>query len=117
MAEGPRTVEAIPHLGNGTGECGHVPAFEVRIDEGGEEKPSTARRPCPERPPIAIIGDMEAIGASSRPYIPDSADIPHTVDPCRPDMPDAYRIPGRPDGSGFAAFEAAAAYPPTRSII
>lgn len=44
MAKEFYTVKVIPHLENETGEYDYVPTFEVRIDKGGKEKSSTARR-------------------------------------------------------------------------
>lgn len=52
MAEEFCTVKAIPHLENETGECDHVPTFEVRIDKGDVPR---------------------------RPYVSDLVDIPHIV--------------------------------------
>lgn len=94
------TVKVISHLGNETGGYDHVPTYEVRIDKGGREKPSTARCLCLERPPIAIIEDMEAIGTVSRPYVLDSVDISHIVNSCRLDELDAHRILRRIDDAG-----------------
>lgn len=111
------TVEVISHLENETGEYDYVPTFEVRIDKGGKEKSSTARRLCLEQPSITIIEDIEAISASSCPYISDFVDISYIVNLCRLDMPDAYRIPRQLDDSGFVVFEATVAYLPTQSII
>lgn len=67
------TVDVIPHLENETGEYDYVPTFEVRIDKGGKEKSSTARRLRLEQPLIAIIEDIETISAFSCPYISDFA--------------------------------------------
>lgn len=63
MAKEFYTVNVIPHLENETGEYDYVPTFEIRIDKGGKEKSSTARRLCLEQPSIAIIEDIEAVGA------------------------------------------------------
>lgn len=95
MAEGSYSVEVIPHLENETGEYDYVPTFEVRIDKGGKEKPSTARRICPERPPIDIIEKIDVIGDVLRcPYVSDFVDISHIVDLRRPDKLDAHRTSG-----------------------
>lgn len=115
-AKGSYTVKAISRLGDETGEYGHVPAYEVRIDKGGKWKSPTARRLRLGRPSTAIIGDMEAIGAVSRPYVSDFADIPYTVNSCRLDRPDAHRIPRQIDDAGPVVFEVTAAYLPSQSI-
>lgn len=117
MAEEFYTVEVISHLENETGEYDYVPTFEVRIDKGGEGKSSTARRLRLERPPIAIIEDIEAIGPFGRPYISDFVDISYIVNSCRLDALDAYRILRRLDDSGSAVFEVTAAYLLAQSTI
>lgn len=117
MAKEFYTVEVISHLENETGEYDYVPTFEVRIDKGGKEKSSTARRLCLEQPLTTIIEDIEAISAFSCPYISDFVDIPYIVNLCRPDMLDAYRILRQLDDSGFVVFEVTVAYLLTQSII
>ena len=67
MAKEFYTVKVIPHLENETGEDDYVPTYEVRIDKGGNEKSSTARRICLESPRIEIIEKIEAVGAFGHP--------------------------------------------------
>ena len=75
-----------------------------------------ARCSCLERPSIAIIEDMEAIGAVSRPYVSDFVDIPYIVNSCRLDRFDAHRVPRQLNDAGPVVFEVAAAYLPSQSI-
>ena len=110
-------VKVITRLENETGEYDYVPTFEVRIDKGGKEKSSTARRLCLEQPSIAIIEDIEAIGAFGHPYVSDFVDISYIVNLCRLDMLDAYRILRQLDDSGPVVFEVTVAYLLTLSII
>ena len=116
MAKEFHTVKAISHLENETGEYDYVPTCEVRIDKGGKEKPSMARCLCLEQPSIAIIEDMEAIGAVSRPYVSDFVDISYTVNSRRLDKLDAHRILRQIDDAGPAVFEVTAAYLLSQSI-
>lgn len=113
MAEESYTVKVIPHLGNETGEYDHVPTFGVRIDKGGKGKSSTARRICPEWPPIDII---EKIDVPRCPYVSDLVDISYIVNLCRPDKLDAHRIPRQLDDAGPVVFEVTVAYLPSQYI-
>lgn len=63
MAKEFYTVNVISHLDNETGEDNYVPTYEVRIDKGGKEKSSTARRIHLDWPSIEIIEKIEAVGA------------------------------------------------------
>lgn len=111
------TVKVIPHLENETGEYDYAPTYEVRIDKGGKEESSTARRICLEWPPIEIIEKIEAIGAFGHPYVSDFVDISHIVNLCRRDIRDAYRILRQLDGSGSVVFEVTAVYLLTSQLI
>lgn len=117
MAKKFYAVKVIPHLENETGEYDYVPTFEVRIDKGGEEKPSTARPICPEWPPIAIIEKIDVIGDVPRcPYVSDFVDIPYIVNSCRLDKLDAHRIPKQLDDAGPVVFEVTVTYSLEQSI-
>lgn len=117
MAKESYTVNAIPHLGNETGEYDHMPTYEVRIDKGGKEKSSTAHRICPEWPPIDIIEKIDVIGDVLRcPYVSDFVDISYIVNLCRLDKLDAHRILRRLYDAGPVVFEVTVAYLPSQSI-
>ena len=116
MAKEFYTVNVISHLENETGEYGYVPTFEVRIDKSGKEKSSTARRLCLEQPSVAIIEDIEAMGAFGHPYVSDFVDISYIVNLCRLDKFDAHRILRQLDDAGSVVFEVAAAYLLSQSI-
>lgn len=110
MAKEFYTVNVIPHLENETGEYDYVPTFEIRIDKGGKEKSSTARRLCLEQPSIAIIEDIEAVGAFGHPYVSDFVDISYIVNLCRLDKLDAHCILRQLDDAGYVVFEVTVGY-------
>lgn len=117
MAKEFYTVKVIPHLENETGEYDYVPTYEIRIDKGGKEESSTARRICLEWPPIEIIEKIEAIGAFGHPYVSDFVDISYIVNLCRLDIRDAYRILRQLNDSGSVVFEVTAVYLLTSQLI
>lgn len=116
MAKEFYTVNVIQHLENETGEYDYVPAFEVRIDKGGKEKSSAARRLCLERPSIAIIEGIKAIEAFGHPYVSDFVDISYIVNLCRLDKLDAHRILRQLDDAGSVVFGVTVDYLLSQSI-
>lgn len=116
MAKEFYTVKVISHFENETGEHDYVPTFEVRIDKGGKEKSSTARRICFDWPSIEIFEKIEAIGAFACPYVSDFVDISYLVNLCRLDRFDAYGILKRLDNSGSVDFEVTVSYLLSQSI-
>lgn len=116
MAKEFYTVKVIPHLENETGEYDYVPTYEVRIDKGGKEESSTARRICLEWPPIEIIEKIEAIGAFGHPYVSDFIDISYLVNLCRLDKLDAHRILRQLDDASSVVFEVTVTYLLSQSI-
>lgn len=116
MAKEFYTVKVIPHLENETGEHDYVPTYELRINKCGKEKSSTARRLCLEQSSIAIIEDIEAIGAFGHPYVSDFVDISYIVNLCRLDKLDAHRILRQLDDAGSVVFEVTVTYLLSQSI-
>lgn len=110
MAKEFYTVKVIPHLENETGEDNYVPTYEVRIDKGGKEKSSTARRIRLDWPSIEIIEKIEAVGAFGQPYVSDLVDISHIVNLCRLDRLDVHRILRQLDDACSVVFEVTEAY-------
>lgn len=84
--------------------------------KSGKEKSSTTRRLCLEQPSIAIIEDIEAIGAFGHPYVSDFVDISYIVNLCRLDKFDAHRILRQLDDAGSVVFEVTVAYLLSQSI-
>lgn len=75
-----------------------------------------ARCLCLERPSIAIIEDIEAISAVSRPYVSDFVDISYIANLCRLDKFDAHRTLRQLNDAGSVVFEVTVAYLLSQSI-